>query len=259
MFGRRRSSGGEDFPASPPVATPTTIAGPLDEADAARLDLPEHRGSPERDSLTTVDVGALRVALPDGVTARVVAGAPGPLPGPVQELVLQTGELTVRMAAFAAPRTHDQEVGIRADLAAAPGTPTALAAPAPPGAPPVRAGRYGPEFRSSDSRIIGIDGPRWHLRVIVTPAGDDDSVPAALVDEILRGTVIVRGAAAMPAGAPLPFGQTASAHPTVVTLSDLWTEDPTTTGTGTLESRRDVYEAVSAFTGSLSRNLNTWG
>ncbi|MEX5635812.1 DUF3710 domain-containing protein [Parafrankia sp. FMc2] len=227
-------------------------AGPWGEVDAARLD-PAGRDASAGAS-RHVDFGALRVAVPAGTAAEVL---PGLGERPVPELVLRTGELTVRMAAFAAPRSHDGWEGIRGDHAAA------------PGASGIVPGRYGPEFRSGDSRVIGIAGPRWYLRVVVTTsptataataaAGDEATTALPVLDEILGATVVVRGATAMPAGAALPLRHPTLDGPAVVTLSDLWTDDPTTAGTGTLERRPAVHEYAGAFTGSLSRNLSTWG
>ncbi|MCK9903762.1 hypothetical protein CC117_14265 [Parafrankia colletiae] len=251
MFGRRRpaadgvpSEPGQD--AEPGQGAPTH-AGPWGEVDAARLD-PSGRDASAAAS-RHVDFGALRVAVQAGMTAEVL---PGLGERSVPELVLRTGEFTVRMAAFAAPRSHDGWEGIRGDHAAA------------PGASGVVSGRYGPEFRSGDSRVIGIAGPRWYLRVAVTTtttasAGDDATTALPVLDEILGATVVVRGATAMPAGAALPLRHPTPDGPAVVTLSDLWTDDPTTAGTGTLERRPAVHEYAGAFTGSLSRDLSTWG
>ncbi|OAA21849.1 hypothetical protein UG55_105326 [Frankia sp. EI5c] len=66
-------------------------------------------------------------------------------------------------------------------------------------------------------------------------------------------------AAAAPAAAALPLRDHTSARPAGVALSDPWTDEPTTAGTGTLERRPAVYEFAGAFTGSLSMNLSTWG
>ncbi|EFC85022.1 DUF3710 domain-containing protein [Parafrankia sp. EUN1f] len=301
MFGHRRSVG--DRASSPgPSAPPSTPGvGPYDEADAPDLGLPEWDWPP------LVDYGALRVAVPDGVTVEI---EPAPGAPDVQELVLRADRLTVRMAVFAAPKSRGTWDGFRADLAAAiagtdapsaanvpsaanapsaanvpnvPNVPSAAnvpsvtAAPAsatPVVTPTVTSGRYGPEFSSGGTRLIGISGPRWYLRIVTTPAGEGEvgkgeavdtgagtgaRTALPVLDEILRGTVVVRGAGAMPAGAALPLGHRQPTGSRRVALTDLWTDEPTTAGTGTLERRRDVYESTGVFTGSLSRNLSTWG
>ncbi|WP_018500677.1 DUF3710 domain-containing protein [Parafrankia discariae] len=193
------------------------------------------RGAPE-----ILDLGALRVAVPPGVTARIARGA---RTGPGTDLVLTAPGLTVRVTVFAAPTSGRLWAGVRAELAA--GHPEAA----------VRDGPHGPELLLPGSRVVGADGPRWFLRAVVTPAD------AAGADDILRGLVVVRGPGAMPAGTALPLLPVgpAGSRPKAGTVADLWTDEPLTAGTGTLEGRRATHEYAAAFTGDLSRNLSTWG
>jgi len=86
-------------------------------------------------------------------------------------------------------------------------------------------GPYGPELLLPDGRrVVGVDGPRWFLRVvaiagdrrIVRPAAGAGSPgsgaagrtaggSAAAVEAILRRLVVVRGSAAMPPRTALPL------------------------------------------------------
>lgn len=236
---RRTDPARHTAPPIEPPAIPAAGSGP-----GARVS--DRRPSPP----TTVDVGALRVSLPHGTSARLRPADAGGGTFPARELVLCHGEITVRMAVFAAPTSHGALDGLRADHAAAP-VPS-----------PISTGRYGPEFRSADRRIIGIAGARWYLRVVVTPATDDSAAPSPALDTILAGTRVARGTQAMPAGAPLPLVDTTRPDTETtrrVTLSDLRPQGPTEAGTATLERRPAIYEQVGVFTGSLSRNLSTWG
>lgn len=187
-----------------------------------------------------LDLGALRVAVPPGVTARIARGT---RTGPGTDLVLTAAGLTVRVTVFAAPTSGRLWAGVRAELAAS--HPESE----------VRDGPHGPELLLPGCRVVGVDGPRWFLRAVVTPVDADGA------DEILRGLVVVRGPGAMPAGTALPLlpAGPAGSRPNAGALDDLWTDEPLTAGTGTLEGRRAVHEYAAAFTGDLSRNLSTWG
>ncbi len=48
------------------------------------------------------------------------------------------------------------------------------------------------------ARFIGVDGPRWFLRGVVAGEGAVDAAAGALVDDLFRSVVVVRGATPMP-------------------------------------------------------------
>ncbi len=54
-------------------------------------------------------------------------------------------------------------------------------------------------------KFIGIDGPRWFLRVMISGAALMDSVAAGAVEDVIRGVVINRGEGAMPPRELLPL------------------------------------------------------
>ena len=55
-----------------------------------------------------------------------------------------------------------------------------------------------------NSRFIGVDGPRWFLRGVITSSALDDFHYAKLI-EIFRSTAVSRGDIAMPPGELLPL------------------------------------------------------
>jgi hypothetical protein len=79
-------------------------------------------------------------------------------------------------------------------------------------------GSFGPELRAvvpqevrgqgvvhAPARFVGVDGPRWFLRALLTgPAATEDAAAFPLV-EVIRDVVVVRGTDPMPAREPLPL------------------------------------------------------
>lgn len=54
-------------------------------------------------------------------------------------------------------------------------------------------------------RFIGVDGPRWFLRGLISGAGGADPAKAAAVEEVFRGMAVRRGDQAAPPREPLPI------------------------------------------------------
>ncbi len=70
-----------------------------------------------------------------------------------------------------------------------------------------RNGVFGPELLAEIpvagaqprlARFIGVDGPRWFLRGVISGAGATDATAAAQIEEIFRSIVVVRGTTPMP-------------------------------------------------------------
>ena len=68
---------------------------------------------------------------------------------------------------------------------------------------PVEAPGAGPSLQPA--RFIGVDGPRWFLRGMLTGPAATDPVQAKRLEEIFRGTVVVRGGEAMAPRELLPL------------------------------------------------------
>jgi hypothetical protein len=167
--------------------------GPYD-ADA----LPED--DPER-----VDLGSLLIAPEPGRELRLQVDEAS---GVVQSVVLAAADGALELRAFAAPRNGDlwseARPQIASEVAGRGGTATE------------REGRWGPELvcrvqvrtpdgktGTQESRIIGINGPRWLLRgtLLGKPATDVDG--SADWEDLLGRVAVRRGSQAMPVGEPL--------------------------------------------------------
>ena len=55
------------------------------------------------------------------------------------------------------------------------------------------------------ARFVGVDGPRWFLRGVITGDGYDDPVAAAPVEQLFRDIVVVRGDGPMGPREPIPL------------------------------------------------------
>jgi len=213
MVFRRRRAADSDEPAddlndgltdddatlgAPVVAEPGRPDGPWDADDAPQDDTPR------------IDLGALHVPAPDGVELRV----------DVQDQIVVNATLVhgpnaIQIQAFAAPKKSGIWLDVRdeiaasvrdsggsADLADGPLGPElhARVPPPPPdqGGPPAGTG-------PQPLRFIGVDGPRWFLRGLLSgPAATDPHQARRLID-LFRGTVVHRGSEAMAPRELLPL------------------------------------------------------
>lgn len=215
VFRRRRAADGEpDDVADESVESGTVEA--VDDAsvagagEASRPTGPWDAEDAPDDDLPRIDLGALLVPAPDGVELRV----------DMQDQVvinatLVHGPNALQIQAFAAPRSSGiwlevrdeiaasiRESGGSADLADGPfGAELQARVPPPPpdqGGPP----RGTPP---QPMRFVGVDGPRWFLRGLLSgPAATDPGQARRLLD-VFRGTVVVRGSEAMPPRDLLPL------------------------------------------------------
>lgn len=182
-----------------PVVVMTAPEGPWDEADA-----------PDGDEVPRVDLGALRVPVPPGIEMRVDMQDQT-----VVAVTLVDGNSAMQVHAFAAPKRTGIWDDVRDEIAASLkesgaspetakgtfGTELFARVPvqAPPGAP------QPPPGQTQPLRFVGVDGPRWFLRGLLTgPAATDPQQAGRLLD-VFRGTVVVRGGEAMAPREVLPL------------------------------------------------------
>lgn len=179
--------------------------GPLDESEA----------NPVR---PYIDLGGVKVLPREGLhlrleveeeTQRVVA------------VGLDYAESTLQVQPFAAPRSsglwHEIREQITDQINRQGGRTT------------LRDGVFGPEVlaeipvassgttgETRIARFVGVDGPRWFLRGVI--AGDAAVKPeaAALVEDLFRSIVVVRGSAPMPPRDLIPLRMPASGDPASV-------------------------------------------
>lgn len=113
---------------------------------------------------------------------------------------------TLQVQAFAAPRSEGLWHEIRQQV---------IAQVAKQGGSVEEAdGPFGPEIRAvlptSDGarrpvRFIGVDGPKWFLRGVISGRGAEDPSAAIPIEEVYRSIVVNRGIEAMPPRELLPL------------------------------------------------------
>lgn len=120
------------------------------------------------------------------------------------------GESAVQLQAFAAPRTEGVWIDIRNEIAAsivdAGGTAEVLTGEFGEELL-TRMPQSGPDGRTvfMPARFVGVDGPRWFLRAVVSGRAAIEPAAADAVHEVIRTTVIDRGVDAMPPRELLPL------------------------------------------------------
>jgi hypothetical protein len=112
------------------------------------------------------------------------------------------GESAVQLQAFAAPRSEGIWDDIRTEIAASITSQggTADKTSGPLGAElQARMPGQDPDGRTvfSPARFIGVDGPRWFLRAVLSGQAAIDEDAASVLLDVVRATVVVRGDAAM--------------------------------------------------------------
>jgi hypothetical protein len=185
---------GDDAPDEAPPAAPGRPQGPWDETDA-----------PE-DDVQRLDLGGLLVPVPPETEVRVEMGPDGQ----VVAATLVRGPSAMQVSAFAAPRTEGIWYEVREEIA------TALREGG--GRADEAEGPHGVELHASvptevqgrgrvlaPARFIGVDGPRWFLRALLTGPAAVEAAASAELEDALRAVVVVRGGDPMAVRDPLPL------------------------------------------------------
>ena len=182
-------SEGTPSAASGPSAPPGRPSGPWDSDD-----VPD-------DGAQRLDLGALHVPVPDGCEVRVDVQD--------EQVVAATvvdGRSALQIHGFAAPRSEGIWDEVRQEIA------DSLRQGG--GAAEETDGPFGRELRAriptaepgpgqmqgqqlQPARFIGVDGPRWFLRGLMTGAASTDPNQARILEDVFRGVVVVRGGEAM--------------------------------------------------------------
>ncbi|MDX6199824.1 MAG: hypothetical protein QOJ79_2975 [Actinomycetota bacterium] len=158
------------------------------------------------DDMTRIDLGALRLPVPDGTEVRVDVSPEGE----VVAATMVQGDSSMQVNVFAAPKRSGIWGEVRSEIA------DALLQGG--GSTEQVDGPFGPELRAqvpteqpgqgtmlAPARFIGVDGPRWFLRALLTgPAATDDAAAEGL-EGALRNVVVERGGEAMAVRDPLPL------------------------------------------------------
>lgn len=151
------------------------------------------------DTVGRVDLGSLWLPGRQGMELRLEVEDKSKR---VIAATISLGGSSMQVQAFAAPRVEGVWDEIRAEIAAAVTRQggTAEEVSGPFGRElitrlPVRT----PDGRSAHqaSRFVGVDGPRWFVRAVLSGPAASDPERAADLERVLHGVVVVRGAEAM--------------------------------------------------------------
>ncbi|HEX2130800.1 MAG TPA: DUF3710 domain-containing protein [Actinophytocola sp.] len=161
-------------------------AGPYDVEDA-----------PE-DGVKRLDLGAVRFPVPPGAALRAKFNTDGT----ASEAYVLTDMCVITVSVFAAPRSgelwREEWCGDLASDMRKQGNQVRSVA-----------GAWGQELLitmpNETLRFVGVDGPRWMLRAVVSSPPERVENAAAALYALVRGAVVVRGSVPMPVGTPLPL------------------------------------------------------
>lgn len=195
LFSRRRKRAAA-------AQTPVTDVSVEETDDAAPTPAPTGRGPWDESELpelgARIDLGALRVPTRQGLKLRMEVEK---RTGNVTATSLTLGSSALQVQAFAAPRSLGLWDELRPEIAASVekqgGTADEVDGPfgrellarlpvtTPEGAPGHRPARF-----------IGVDGPRWFLRGVVSGRAAIDPDAAQEIEDVFADVVVVRGSEA---------------------------------------------------------------
>ncbi|QQQ78004.1 DUF3710 domain-containing protein [Saccharothrix sp. 6-C] len=192
MFGKRRKRGRHS--ANRGTAQPEVEFDGAEEAEEGPFDSTQ---APD-DGLNRLDLGSIRLPVPEGVQLQVEMDPAGAVRA--VHLLTTVGQLTV--SAFAAPKQDRLWPDVSGEM---------IAQFKSDGFRILREnGEWGEEITARNNevhlRVVGVDGPRWMLRGIAAAPTEEQSAKATdALYALMRDTVVVRGEQAMPVRTPLPI------------------------------------------------------
>lgn len=163
--------------------------------------------------VSRLDFGAVWVPVLPGIDISIASTEPEGQ-GQVVGVVLTEGNSVLQLHAFAAPRNTPIWADVRTEIREQLGQVAGSASESD--------GRFGPELRArvpatlpdaapgsaptlQDARFLGVDGPRWFLRGLITGPAAVDRSAAHRLEEAFAQVVVVRGGEAMPPREMLPL------------------------------------------------------
>jgi Protein of unknown function (DUF3710) len=201
VFGRRTKAQGEPQDTTPPPGDAEDVEAPDRFSPGATESIaalgPYDADNAPDDGWVRLDLGSLRLPVPEGAQLQVEVDRSGP----VRAVHLITGLGQFTITAFAAPRSG----GLWREVA--PELVTRLRAD---GGHVGRApGEWGEEIEAVTEqgvlRFLAVDGPRWMLRGVAVGAAEHSDARIALLRDLVRQTVVVRGSEPLPVRSPLPL------------------------------------------------------
>lgn len=175
-------------------AEPATTTGPWDEKDVPADELPR------------LDLGGMLVPVTGELELRLEVDQEQHVVG----ATLVDGNSTLQINVFAAPRTEGIWDEVRQEIAESLTSGGGTASDSQ--------GRFGTELVAriptevpgrgvvpQPARFLGVDGPRWFLRGLVSGPASTDLGAARRLEDAFAEVVVVRGTEAMAARDPLPL------------------------------------------------------
>lgn len=161
-----------------------------------------------REAKPFIDFGSIRIVPRPDIHLKAEVEEQN---GQVVALTIDYKSSSLQLQAFAAPKTSGLWQEVRDQLKAnfnSQGAPVEE-----------RLGSFGPELVASIAhsglgvkfagrkiaRFVGVDGPRWFLRAIITGPAATEPVSAIEMDDIFRGVIISRGEEPIPPRDLLPL------------------------------------------------------
>ena len=200
MFGRRNPTQapaqsqrrGED-----PEPAEEVVGSGVDGAPGTHVFGPYDAEAPPDDRLGRLDLGSIRIPVPEGAQLQIEVDSTGPVRA--VHLTTELGQIT--LTAYAAPRSGglwDEVVPELVTKLQADGAQVGRAA-----------GEWGEEVEAVTEqgvlRFVAVDGPRWMLRGVAAGPADGAQARADLLCDVVRQTVVVRGTEPLPVRSPLPL------------------------------------------------------
>lgn len=166
-----------------------TTSGPYDVHDA-----------PE-DSMARIDLGALRIPALTGGDVRLDVNKAGK----IISATLRRGGSAMQVGAFAAPRNTGIWPDVRAEILRTLGQQG--------GSGTEVDGEFGTEVDArlatkqgpQPARFIGVDGPRWFLRALITGPAATERGDGRPLETVFRNIIVVRGNDPMPVREQIPL------------------------------------------------------
>lgn len=200
IFGRkRRTEGGSAGRHAAPDTGNTIEDEPYEDDEEELSDVsngPFDVADFEDDGIPRIDLGSVKVPVPDGSQVQVEMD-PETSGVRAVHVVTEQGQITV--SAYAAPRSGGLWREVSAELAdqlRADGAKVTLGR-----------GVWGLEISAIVGevalRFVGVDGPRWMLRGVIAGPQSEAAAAVEVLREIVRRTIVDRGDAPMPVRTPL--------------------------------------------------------
>jgi len=187
----------DDTPADRPKSAPADreTEGPFDEAEVGGV-------------RPYVDLGGVKIVPRPDLGLRLEVEEESQR---VVAVALDYAGSTLQVQPFAAPRSsglwHEIREQIMEQIQRQGGQAESVEGPL---GPEVRAEIPSPEG-SRLARFVGVDGPRWFLRGVVSGDAAVDAEAAAQIEELFRSIVVVRGSTPMPPRDLIPLHVPANA------------------------------------------------